>query len=66
MREAWTRIVEAYQEAGMMRADVPAEHVARTMIAAAQGFIAQQALFGADAGRGAGDGLRGLMSMASA
>ena len=41
VREPWVRLVERYQEAGLMRADVPAESVARTMIAAAQGFVAQ-------------------------
>ncbi|MET9544014.1 TetR/AcrR family transcriptional regulator [Streptomyces sp. NPDC006627] len=45
VRAAWVKVVEAYQEAGMMRADVPADHVARTMIAVVQGFAAQYALF---------------------
>ena len=53
----------ALQEAGMMRADVPAESVARTMIAAAQGFVAQMALFGRAPVEVLQDGLRGLMSM---
>ncbi|MEY9989628.1 AcrR family transcriptional regulator [Streptomyces sp. V4I8] len=63
LRERWVLAVEAYQEAGMMRSDVPAEHAARTMIAAVQGFIAQQALFGAAPVEVLQDGLRGLMSM---
>ena len=46
MRAAWAKLVEAYRAAGLMRADVPADDVARTMIATAQGFIAQEALFG--------------------
>ncbi|MFJ6571762.1 TetR/AcrR family transcriptional regulator [Streptomyces sp. NPDC091292] len=63
VRALWVRIVESYQEAGMVRADVPAESVARIMIAAAQGFAAQQALFGAVPLETLGEGLRGLMSM---
>ncbi|QGV81818.1 TetR/AcrR family transcriptional regulator [Streptomyces ficellus] len=63
VREAWVRVVLAYQRAGLMRDDVPAEHVARTMIAAAQGFAAQQALFGAVPVAVLQDGLRALMSM---
>ncbi|MGH4034991.1 TetR/AcrR family transcriptional regulator [Actinomycetota bacterium Odt1-20B] len=63
---AWIKIVEGYQAAGMMRADIPAEHVARTMIATAQGFAAQLALFGEEVTVEAlQDGLRGLMSMAA-
>ncbi|WP_405679055.1 TetR/AcrR family transcriptional regulator [Streptomyces sp. NBC_01511] len=60
---AWVRVVEAYRAAGLMRADIPAEHVARTMIATAQGFAAQQALFGAVPVEVVQNGLRGLMSM---
>lgn len=60
---AWVRVVEAYQEAGLMRADIPAEDVARTMIATAQGFAAQQALFGEVPVEVVQNGLRGLMSM---
>ncbi|MHC0428997.1 TetR/AcrR family transcriptional regulator [Streptomyces sp. O3] len=63
VREAWVRVIEAYQDAGMMRADVPADSVARTMIALAQGFAAQQALFGESTEHSAAEGLRGLMSM---
>ncbi|MFE7566042.1 TetR/AcrR family transcriptional regulator [Streptomyces sp. NPDC057539] len=63
VREAWIKVVEAYQEAGLMRADVPASDVARTMIAAAQGFAAQQALFGEVPIEVLRNGLRGLMSM---
>lgn len=64
VRAAWVKIVEGYQAAGMMRADIPAEHVARTMIAAAQGFVAQQTLFDAAPVEALQNGLRGLMSMA--
>ncbi|CCK31728.1 TetR family transcriptional regulator [Streptomyces davaonensis JCM 4913] len=62
---AWTRVFEGYQDAGMMRADIPAEHVARTMVAAVQGFIAQQSLFGPVPVEVLQDGLRALMSMAA-
>ncbi|MET4925686.1 TetR/AcrR family transcriptional regulator [Streptomyces sp. PSRA5] len=60
---AWVKVVEAYQAAGLMRADIPAEHVARTMISVAQGFAAQQALFGEVPVEVLQNGLRGLMSM---
>lgn len=63
VRVAWVGVVEAYQAAGLMRDDVPAEHVARTMIATVQGFAAQQALFGEAPVEVIQDGLRGLMSM---
>ncbi|MEU7518015.1 TetR/AcrR family transcriptional regulator [Streptomyces sp. NPDC042898] len=63
MRAAWTELVTAYRETGLLRADVPADHVARTLIAVAQGFIAQQALFGNVSVEILEDGLRGLMSM---
>ncbi|MFD7320319.1 TetR/AcrR family transcriptional regulator [Streptomyces sp. NPDC059875] len=63
MREVWTNLVEAYRANGLMHADVPADHVARTMIAVAQGFIAQQALFGDVEVRVLEDGLQALMSM---
>ncbi|MEV0637622.1 TetR/AcrR family transcriptional regulator [Streptomyces sp. NPDC050619] len=61
--EAWERVVEAYQDAGMMRADVPAEHVARTMVAMVQGFVAQQPLLGQAPVEVLQNGLRALMSM---
>ncbi|GAB2965207.1 TetR/AcrR family transcriptional regulator [Streptomyces pseudoechinosporeus] len=63
VRAAWTKIVQGYQEAGMMRADVPAESVARTMIAMAQGYVAQMAIFGTAPVEVLQEGLRGLMSM---
>ncbi|MFD5403512.1 TetR/AcrR family transcriptional regulator [Streptomyces griseorubiginosus] len=63
VRGAWARIVGEYQDAGMMRADVPPEQVARTMMAAAMGFIAQQALFGPAPADDLAAGLRALMSM---
>ncbi|MFD3518254.1 TetR/AcrR family transcriptional regulator [Streptomyces sp. NPDC058657] len=63
MRGAWVRLVDGYRAAGLMSDDVPADHVARTMIAVAQGFIAQQALFGAAPTDVVRDGLRALMTM---
>ncbi|WP_345012161.1 TetR/AcrR family transcriptional regulator [Streptomyces shaanxiensis] len=63
LRENWVAAVEAYQDAGMMASDIPADHVARTMIATVQGFVAQQALFGAAPVEVLQNGLRGLMSM---
>ncbi|MER7660382.1 MULTISPECIES: helix-turn-helix domain-containing protein [unclassified Streptomyces] len=63
MRLAWAKLVDAYRDNGLMAADVPADHVARTLIATAQGFIAQQALFGDVDVEVLEDGLRGLMSM---
>jgi hypothetical protein len=46
-----------------MRDDLPADDVARTMIAAAQGFIVQQSLFGPVPVEVLRNGLRALMSM---
>ncbi|MFD5329068.1 TetR/AcrR family transcriptional regulator [Streptomyces sp. NPDC127092] len=63
MREAWSELVAVYRANGLMTADVSADHVARTLIAVAQGFIAQQALFGDVSVDILVDGLRGLMSM---
>ncbi|MFE6281438.1 TetR/AcrR family transcriptional regulator [Streptomyces sp. NPDC057877] len=60
---AWTKVVQAYQDSGMMRTDLPADDVARTMIATAQGFIVQQSLFGPVPMEALGNGLRALMSM---
>ncbi|MGI5199792.1 TetR/AcrR family transcriptional regulator [Streptomyces sp. CA-288835] len=65
VRAAWVKVVQGYQDAGMMRADVPAESVARTMIAMVQGFVAQMAIFGAAPVEVLQEGLRGLMSMES-
>ncbi|MFE6487931.1 TetR/AcrR family transcriptional regulator [Streptomyces sp. NPDC057757] len=59
----WEKVVEAYQEAGMMRDDVSPASLARTMIALTQGFLAQMALFGPIPVETLQDGLRGLMSM---
>jgi AcrR family transcriptional regulator len=63
VRGGWIKVVEAYQDAGMMRDDVSPDSVARTMIALAQGFMAQMALFGTVPVSVLQDGLRGLMGM---
>lgn len=63
LRLARAELVEVYREAGMPAVDVPADHVARTLIATAQGFIAQLAMFGDTAPEVLENGLRGLMSM---
>ncbi|MEU9706934.1 TetR/AcrR family transcriptional regulator [Streptomyces sp. NPDC047981] len=63
MRVLWAELVEVYRETGLMTADVDADRMARTLIATAQGFIAQQALFGDVDVETIQDGLRGLMSM---
>ncbi|MDX3643365.1 TetR/AcrR family transcriptional regulator [Streptomyces sp. MB09-02B] len=63
VRKPWIKIVEAYQDAGMMRADIPALSVARTMVALAQGVVAQYALFGDVPIQGVELGVQALMSM---
>ncbi|NGO11418.1 TetR/AcrR family transcriptional regulator [Streptomyces sp. HC44] len=63
VRVAWMKVVQGYQDAGMMRDDVSAESVARTMISLAQGFVAHTAVFGAVPLETLQEGLRGLMSM---
>ncbi|MFM9371058.1 TetR/AcrR family transcriptional regulator [Streptomyces sp. Da 82-17] len=63
MRAAWAKLVDAYCEAGLLPKDVEADAVARTMMAMAQGFIAQQALFGDAKVEQLESGLRALMRM---
>ncbi|MFD7443894.1 TetR/AcrR family transcriptional regulator [Streptomyces sp. NPDC059909] len=63
MRRAWADVVDAYRDNGILDSDVPADHVARTMIATAMGFIAQQALIGDVRVEVLEDGLGALMSM---
>ncbi|MGW6919651.1 TetR/AcrR family transcriptional regulator [Kitasatospora sp. NPDC054939] len=65
MRELWAGLVADYRAAGWMDADVDADHVARTMIATAQGFIAQQALFGDVRPEAVRGGLRAVMDMSA-
>ncbi|MGW7351122.1 TetR/AcrR family transcriptional regulator [Streptomyces sp. NPDC054784] len=60
MRLVWSALVHAYQRAGRLRTDVPTEHVVRTLMALAQGFIVQQALFGGIGEDVLRDGLRAL------
>lgn len=60
---AWSELVRAYRESGVLATDVPDEHVARTLIATAQGFIAQLAMFGDAGPEVLENGLRGLMAM---
>ncbi|MFD8472699.1 TetR/AcrR family transcriptional regulator [Streptomyces globisporus] len=63
MRVAWGKLVDAYRSAGILSSGVPGDHVARTMIATAQGFIVQEALFGDVRPEVLEGGLRGLMSI---
>ncbi|MFF9486618.1 TetR/AcrR family transcriptional regulator [Streptomyces sp. NPDC014676] len=65
VRRAWGRVVEGYQDAGLMSADVDTDAVARAMIALVQGFAAQMALFGGISERTLGEGLRALTAMGS-
>ncbi|MFF1911748.1 TetR/AcrR family transcriptional regulator [Streptomyces sp. NPDC058239] len=63
LRAAWTELVDVYRDIGLLGSDVSADHVARTLIATAQGFIAQLAMFGDAEPEVLENGLRGLMSM---
>ncbi|WP_432078528.1 TetR/AcrR family transcriptional regulator [Streptomyces sp. YPW6] len=63
MRVAWAELVDAYRAAGTLRGEVSGDDVARTMIAVAQGFLVQEALFGDVRPEVVGNGLRGLMSI---
>ncbi|WP_407561178.1 TetR/AcrR family transcriptional regulator [Streptomyces sp. 184] len=62
MRETWGGVVVTYQEAGLLRADVPTDHVVRTLMALAQGFIVQRALFKDADSEMLRNGLRALMT----
>ncbi|AXK33134.1 TetR/AcrR family transcriptional regulator [Streptomyces armeniacus] len=46
MRLVWADLIRTYQEAGRLRTDVPVDDIVRTLMAVAQGFIVQQAMFG--------------------
>ncbi|MFR9726011.1 TetR/AcrR family transcriptional regulator [Streptomyces sp. MS19] len=59
----WRVLVEAYQRNGWMRPDVPAEHVARTLAACAQGYLLQSALVDRQDVSVVVEGLRGIMSI---
>ncbi|MEV0096550.1 TetR/AcrR family transcriptional regulator [Streptomyces sp. NPDC050738] len=63
MRASWVKIFEAYQAEGLMRDDIPAESVARTMLALTQGFGVQVALFGEAPVEEIEAGVRALTSM---
>ncbi|MFW6693990.1 TetR/AcrR family transcriptional regulator [Streptomyces sp. MAR4 CNX-425] len=61
MRVMWVVVVRTYQDAGHLRADVPADHVVRVLMALIQGFIVQRAVF-KDVGGELSSGLRALLS----
>lgn len=63
VRSAWVTVVEGYKSAGLISEDADAEAMARVMIAIAQGFAAQMALFGEMPSEVLRDGLRAMMSM---
>ncbi|MFG2515250.1 TetR/AcrR family transcriptional regulator [Streptomyces sp. NPDC048584] len=66
VRGVWARVVEGYQEAGLMSASADADVVARAMIALVQGYAAQMALFGGLPEGTLGEGVRALMGMGAA
>lgn len=55
-------LVVRHQERGLLRADIPAEQVARVLIALVNGFMVQRAVFGLDDAVGFRNGLLALMS----
>ncbi|MEU6218605.1 TetR/AcrR family transcriptional regulator [Streptomyces sp. NPDC047022] len=63
IRVAWQRVVESYKTARLIPEDADADAMARVMIALAQGFAAQLAVFGEVPMDSLRDGLRALMSM---
>ncbi|MFD8519730.1 TetR/AcrR family transcriptional regulator [Streptomyces capillispiralis] len=63
VRASWVRIVEGYQDAGLMPRDTDADAMARAMIAVVQGFAAQIALFGGPLEETVGEGLRAMMTV---
>ncbi|WP_415949526.1 TetR/AcrR family transcriptional regulator [Streptomyces sp. KLOTTS4A1] len=63
MRALWGDVVRTYQDKGLMSRDVDPDHVARTMMAMAMGFMAQEALFGDVKVEQLEGGLRALMRM---
>jgi AcrR family transcriptional regulator len=63
VRAAWARVVEGYKAAGLISGDADADAMARTMIALAQGFAAQMALFGELPPEILRNGVRALMSV---
>jgi AcrR family transcriptional regulator len=63
VRAAWAKVVDGYKAADLIPEDVDADAMARVMIALAQGFAAQMAVFGEMPSAIFKDGLRALMSM---
>ncbi|MFE9780809.1 TetR/AcrR family transcriptional regulator [Streptomyces sp. NPDC005775] len=63
LRMSWARLVGVYRASGVLAAGVPDEDIVRTLIATAQGFITQLAMFGDAGPEVLENGLRGLMSM---
>jgi len=59
-----TVVVERYQERGTISPHVPAEYVARTIIALLPGFLVQRALLGDVTAETFRQGLHGLLGTA--
>ena len=57
-----TRLVEAYQERGLITREVPADHIAPGLIGLVHGLMVQQALLGDVDAAVFGDGLRALLA----
>ena len=57
-----TRLVEAYQERGLITRDVPADHVTPVLIGLVHGLMVQHALLGEVDAAVFGDGLRALLA----
>ncbi|MQY11386.1 putative HTH-type transcriptional regulator YfiR [Streptomyces sp. RB5] len=62
MRTAWRDLITAYQKGGVLRSDVPADDIARVLMAMCQGLLAQQALFGNVTSDVLRNGLRALLT----
>lgn len=62
VRRLLTRLVEAYQERGLMTREVPAEHVARVLVGLLPGFAVQHAILGDVDTTMFRDGLRALVT----
>ncbi|MEV7797384.1 TetR/AcrR family transcriptional regulator [Streptomyces sp. NPDC087512] len=62
MHVVWSELVRAYQDAGQLPANVPTDHVVRTLMALVQGYIVQQALFGDASSEMLRNGLHTLMT----
>ncbi|MGW0552545.1 TetR/AcrR family transcriptional regulator [Streptomyces altiplanensis] len=62
MHVVWSELVRAYRDAGQLPANVPTDHVVRTLMALVQGYIVQQALFGDASSEMLRNGLHTLMA----